>query len=349
MHYGDFNKGEQVVLPFNTTALDGSSVAMTQSGTLRAYIDQSLTEVTAGLAFTGNYDGWNGLQNVVVNTSGSEYPIGSTVRVAVTSASIGGKTVHAWLGSFSLNRARAEMPYVGTLAAYTDLSTITLPSVCPPSASALVGMTVIPVHGTGKDQGARVISGYTADRVATVDPPFSVPLDTTTSIVIYRTAPFASSSNASIASAVRTELTTELGRIDVAVSTRAASSSLATLSTTVSTVSSSVSTNSANLLVVSSSVSAINTKIGTPSASLAGDISALPAATTTAVLSWTPFTGYSLARVLRNIGTIIRGTKTGGNTNSEVFTAPDSSSTVTVTADEDSNRSSVVDTASNTP
>lgn len=67
------------------------------------------------------------------------------------------------------------------------------------------------------------------------------------------------------------------------------------------------------------------------------------------LLNWVVFTGYTLARVLRIVGIVFRGTKTGSATSSEVFTAPADGSTITVTADSSGNRSAMADTASGTP
>ncbi len=84
----------------------------------------------------------------------------------------------------------------------------------------------------------------------------------------------------------------------------------------------------------------------------AGDI--LTAAPTTteirnAILNWEPFTGYNLARLLRAMGIVLRGTAAGMGTTSATFTAPAGGATVTATIDASGNRSAVADTASGTP
>lgn len=77
------------------------------------------------------------------------------------------------------------------------------------------------------------------------------------------------------------------------------------------------------------------------------------APTTTAIrdalLSWEPYTGYSLARLLRVMGIVLRGTGSGLNTTTAVYTAPAGSATVTATVDANGNRSAVSDDASGTP
>jgi hypothetical protein len=68
-----------------------------------------------------------------------------------------------------------------------------------------------------------------------------------------------------------------------------------------------------------------------------------------ALLNWEPYTGYSLARLLRVVGITLRGTATGLNTATATYTAPAGGATVTATVDTDGNRSVVNDTASGTP
>lgn len=67
------------------------------------------------------------------------------------------------------------------------------------------------------------------------------------------------------------------------------------------------------------------------------------------ILNWEPFTGYSLARLLRVIGIVLRGTASGLGTTSATFTAPAGGATVTATVDASGNRTVVADTASGTP
>lgn len=68
-----------------------------------------------------------------------------------------------------------------------------------------------------------------------------------------------------------------------------------------------------------------------------------------ALLTWEPYTGYSLARLLRSMGIVLRGTASGLNTTAATYTAPAGGATVTATVDANGNRSVVSDTASGTP
>lgn len=111
-----------------------------------------------------------------------------------------------------------------------------------------------------------------------------------------------------------------------------------------------------DLSVVQSDLDNIQTRL--PAALVSGrmdaSVGALEAGAITAIrdgiLNWVVFTGYSLARMLRVLFIVIRGTKTGSGTNSEVFTAPAGGATVTMSSIDDSgDRTAMADTASGTP
>jgi len=95
-----------------------------------------------------------------------------------------------------------------------------------------------------------------------------------------------------------------------------------------------------------SAVASIQAGLATSSA-----VAALPtsAQNRDTLLSYQPWTGFSLARWFRVMGALWRGPTSGQNGVSPVFTAPDGSFTVTGTLDSNNNRTSVTDTASNTP
>jgi hypothetical protein len=77
--------------------------------------------------------------------------------------------------------------------------------------------------------------------------------------------------------------------------------------------------------------------------------SGVATATRNALLNWEPYTGYSLARLLRAMGIVLRGTASGLAGTSVTYTAPAGTATVTATVDTDGNRTAVNDTASGTP
>lgn len=68
-----------------------------------------------------------------------------------------------------------------------------------------------------------------------------------------------------------------------------------------------------------------------------------------AILNWEPFTGYSLAKLFRVLGIIFGGTKSGGNTATETYTAPAGGATVVSDVESDSDRTTNTTTASGTP
>lgn len=188
-YLGDFNKGATVRVPFNTNGADGASITIGTNGTARAWVDGSTTEITSGVTLTEDFDSFTGMHFIAVDTTGSGFTIGSDVLVGITANTIDGKTVNAIVGAFSINRRTPMQPYAGVVATYTNTTTITLPSECPATADALIGMLFVPVYGTGKDQSARMISAYTSGRVATLDPALTTAVDNATNFVLIRTAP----------------------------------------------------------------------------------------------------------------------------------------------------------------
>lgn len=111
VYLGDYVKGATVYIPFTTRAAStGASVGITTAGTLKAYINGSTTEVTAGLTLTTNFDGITGRHLVTVDTSGVSYTAGSDVDIALDGSTIDGQTVNQWIAKFSIERSAATVP-----------------------------------------------------------------------------------------------------------------------------------------------------------------------------------------------------------------------------------------------
>lgn len=89
--------------------------------------------------------------------------------------------------------------------------------------------------------------------------------------------------------------------------------------------------------------------MGTDSVSAAALATAAVTKIRDSLLNWVVFTGYSLAKIFRIKGILDRGTTTGRDGNTEVYTAPAGGETVTVQYDDDGNRIVVSDTVSGTP
>lgn len=192
------NHGQTVRFKFSTNAAAGSRVAFSnalEAADIRVYKNDSATErsSTAGFTVTSAFDSMVGVHHVAIDTSddtdagffrpGNDYQV-----VLYPDETVDSLDVAAEIGSFSINPRTSDMPYVGVLQAAGSTSSITLPTECPATTDALIGCTVVPLSGTGKDQAGRQITAYTSGRVATLDPPLTTAVDTTTYVGIVKSA-----------------------------------------------------------------------------------------------------------------------------------------------------------------
>lgn len=193
-HKNDFLPGATVRIPFNTSASDGSSVTIATNGTVRVYKDGGTTEITTGASLVEDFDGITGIHFAVIDTSAdANYTAGADYDVAIVNNTIDGKSVSAWIGSFSLGRRTYSTPVVG-LAQAGASGSVTLPATASATDSFYNGAFVTVASGTGAGQ-SRMISGYTGStKVATVDPNWTTNPDTTSVVVVTGAPPAQTSS-----------------------------------------------------------------------------------------------------------------------------------------------------------
>ncbi len=110
MYYGDRAPASTVYFNFNTASFaDGSPITLAGTPSLAVY-KNSLTQSTAGLTLTVDYDSVTGLHHVVVDTSadGTFYAAGNDFTVVIAAGTVGGTSVVGRVvGSFSLNNVSA--------------------------------------------------------------------------------------------------------------------------------------------------------------------------------------------------------------------------------------------------
>lgn len=104
----DITLGETWDLKFDTT-VDGVPTTLAGTPVVSAYVDNSTTEITAGITLTVDFDGRTGLHNVrVVASGGNGYAAGSSYDLVITTGTIGGVTaVGRTIASFSIGREAA--------------------------------------------------------------------------------------------------------------------------------------------------------------------------------------------------------------------------------------------------
>lgn len=102
MYLGDFRKNDVVRFLWSTNNGAGGSVTRATNGTISAYKNLDLTQSTAGITDTEDFDGLTGIHAVAIDTSNAFYEAGTDYAVVLSGAVIDGQTVNAVLAHFSI-------------------------------------------------------------------------------------------------------------------------------------------------------------------------------------------------------------------------------------------------------
>jgi hypothetical protein len=107
-YVGDYRLGNTVYLPFATTDTSGVPTQLAGSPAVMAWPSANLTQLSAGITLTTDYDGITGLNYVaVVASSGNGYTVASDYDLILSAGTVGGASVVGYpVGKFSIeNRA----------------------------------------------------------------------------------------------------------------------------------------------------------------------------------------------------------------------------------------------------
>ena len=120
-YLGDFGIGKTFDTKFCTVDTTGAPTTLAGSPVVSAYVDNSLTQITAGITLTVDFDGVTGLNNVrVVATVANGYASGSNYHLVITTGTVGGTSVVGYpVGEFSLE-ARGELSGIRKNVAYSN-------------------------------------------------------------------------------------------------------------------------------------------------------------------------------------------------------------------------------------
>lgn len=99
-YLGDIAPGATITLTFNTNAAAGES-ATYSGGTVEVYKNEDLTQSTAGVTVSKDHDGKTGAHLVSV-TTGDAFYVAGNYHVMLIGATVDGKAVNAFIGSFSI-------------------------------------------------------------------------------------------------------------------------------------------------------------------------------------------------------------------------------------------------------
>lgn len=171
---GDVALGQTIDIGFVTTsASTGAPTTLAGTPVISAYIGNSVTQLTAGITLSVDFDGVTGYNNVrVVASSGNGYAAATDVRLVITTGTVGGTSAVGYVvGSFSIeNRVSNLTKILGTAvstpatAGLLDVNTknINNAAAATPGASGgvlIAGSNAATTFATITSTGAFSISG----------------------------------------------------------------------------------------------------------------------------------------------------------------------------------------------
>lgn len=117
MYHGDIRLGDTIDIKFTTRQISGAPSTLSSSPVISAYPANSLTEITAGITLTVDFDSRTGLNNVrVVATSGNGYATATNYTLVITTGTVNSvSVVGECIGSFSIEARSALMPTTAAL------------------------------------------------------------------------------------------------------------------------------------------------------------------------------------------------------------------------------------------
>jgi hypothetical protein len=116
MYRGDIRLGDTIDVKFCTVTTTGAPTVLAGSPVISAYVGNSVTQITAGITLTVDFDGVVGLNHVrVVASSGNGFATAANVQLVITTGTVGGTSV---VGCVSV-RIEARSALLPTVAART--------------------------------------------------------------------------------------------------------------------------------------------------------------------------------------------------------------------------------------
>lgn len=122
---GDFDTSAVIYGKFISCRADTGAPATLTSGALSVYKDNSTTQSTTGVTFTGDFDSVTGLNHFTIDTStdGTFYAAGSFFDIVVTTGTVNSvSAVGSCVGQFTLRKVSALKPTTAGRTALIDSS-----------------------------------------------------------------------------------------------------------------------------------------------------------------------------------------------------------------------------------
>lgn len=133
-YIGDFRLGDTIDTKFTTTAAaTGAPTTLAGIPVISAYVGNSVTQITAGITLTVDFDGVTGLHNVRVVASGANgFATASNYQLVITTGTVGGTSAVGYvIAEFSIeNRLVTLAGVTHTGAVIPTVTTLTnLPAI----------------------------------------------------------------------------------------------------------------------------------------------------------------------------------------------------------------------------
>jgi len=171
-YLGDITLGDTLDFKFSTVGTTGAPTTLAGTPAVSAYVGNSLTQITAGITLTVDFDGVTGLHNVrVVASAGNGYAAQTNVDLVITTGTVGGISVVGYvIGSFSIeNRSTQLLATAANLAVVagyldTEIAAIKAKTDNLPAAPAAVGDIPTAVENADALLGRNVSGGSSTGR-----------------------------------------------------------------------------------------------------------------------------------------------------------------------------------------
>jgi hypothetical protein len=171
----DITLGETRDFKFTTCEPDTGAPA-TLSGTpvISAYVDNSTTQITAGITLTVDFDGVTGLNNVrVVATSGNGFATGTNVALIITTGTVDSVSAVGYkVAEFSIGRAAAFTRLGAPAGASVSADIAAIEAQTDDIGAAGAGLTAIPWNSAWDAE----VQSEVADALGVYDPPTNAEL-----------------------------------------------------------------------------------------------------------------------------------------------------------------------------
>lgn len=102
-YLGDFKDNGTVHFIWNTNDVGGASITRATNGTISVYKDNGVSQSTAGITDTEDFDSLTGVHACTINLGADAfYATGANYSVVLSAATIDGQTVNAAIAHFSI-------------------------------------------------------------------------------------------------------------------------------------------------------------------------------------------------------------------------------------------------------